>query len=73
MATERIYCVKTKPVDDKPAVKRLVRASHPSTALMHVASSTYEAAVATQNDLEELLSKGVKVENIKAEQQQLPG
>jgi len=72
MAAERIYFVRTKPVEGQPTIKRLVRASHPSTALMHVASSTYTVAVATQNDLEELLGKGTKVENIKAEQQELP-
>lgn len=73
MAAERIYCVKGKPDENGVREKRLVRASHPSTALMHVARDTYETAVATQNDLEELLSQGIKVESIKAEQQQLPG
>lgn len=67
MAAERIYCVKAK-----DGQQRLVRASHPSTALTHVAKATFDVAVATQNDLELLLGKGVKVENIKAEQQELP-
>lgn len=73
MAAERIYFVRTKPVEGQPTVKRLVRASHPSTALMHVASSTYEVTVATQNDLEAMLGAGVKVEAIKPQQQELPG
>lgn len=72
MATERIYCVKGKPDENGKREERLVRASHPSTAQMHVARDTYEVGVATQNDLERLLSQGIKVENIKAEQQQLP-
>ena len=67
MAAERIYTVKNK-VDGS---KRLVRATHPSTGLMHVAKNTFEVAVATQNDLEELLGAGVKVEHIRAEQTQL--
>lgn len=72
MSTERIYCIKGKPDDIGRRTKRLVRAGHPSTALMHVARDSYEVAVASQNDLEELLGQGVKVENIKAEQGELP-
>ncbi len=72
MAAERIYCIKSKPAEGKPAEKRLVRASHPSTALAHVANSLFEVAVATQNDLEELFSAGAKVESVKAQQQELP-
>ncbi len=72
MAADRIYYVRTKPVEGQPAIKRLVRAGHPSTALMAVATSTYEVTVATQNDLEVLLGAGIKVESIRAEQQELP-
>ena len=43
-----------------------------ATEIIAELSGIYEAAVATQNDLEELLGKGIKVENVKAEQQQLP-
>jgi hypothetical protein len=69
MATERIYVVKPTEGDTKA---RLVRATHPSTALSHVARQAYEVRVATQNDLAALIPEGVKVENVKAEQQQLP-
>jgi hypothetical protein len=65
----RIYTVKRK----SDGAKRLVRATHPSVAQAHVARSDYETTVATQNDLEELLPKGTKVEDVKAEQQALPG
>lgn len=63
----RIYTV------ERDGKKRLVRASHPSVALTHVARSEYDVRVATQNDLESLLPQGVKVEDVKAEQQKLPG
>lgn len=69
MATERIYVVKSTEGEAKP---RLVRATHPSTARSHVATQAYEVHVASQNDLEALLSQGIKVENVKAEQQVLP-
>jgi hypothetical protein len=50
---------------------RLVRAAHPSTALMHVARETHPVRVATQDDLEDLLAKGVKVETVRHEQAEL--
>ena len=40
--TKRIYCV------TKDGVQRLVRATHPNPALMHVARVTYSVRVATQ-------------------------
>jgi hypothetical protein len=70
MAAERIYTIVPKEGDGKP---RLVRATHPSTALSHVARQAFEVRVATQNDLEAFLPAGVKVEDVKAEQQALPG
>lgn len=51
---------------------RLVRATHPSHALMHVARDTHQVRVATQDDMEALLLAGTRVEELKAEQQALP-
>ena len=53
----RIYIV------NGPSGTRLVRATVPSQAIFHVAQGEYKAAVATQDDLVEALSKGVKVEH----------
>lgn len=69
MATDRIYTVIPKTGDEKP---RLVRATHPATALSHVARQAFDVRVATQNDLEAFFKEGITVESIKAEQQQLP-
>lgn len=41
---------------------RLVRASHPSTAARHVAKDLLTVAVATQEQLVQMVSKGQKVE-----------
>jgi H-NS histone family len=41
---------------------RLVRASHPSRALMHVAKDIAKVGVASQDELIECLSDGIKVE-----------
>lgn len=72
MATStRIYVV-TDTTTDAERTHRLVRATHPSTALTHVARSSFHVAVATQDDLERLLGDGVKVEHIRAEQSELP-
>lgn len=65
--TDRIYVVAAK-----GAKSRLVRASHPSNAMRHVAAGTFTVAVASQDELVKLLGEGAKVEEIKAEQQQLP-
>ena len=61
MAKDRIYFVG----NDTSA--RLVRASRQGPALMHVARGTLTVRVATQNDLELLLAKGVKVEDADGE------
>ncbi len=66
----RIYVVTPKVADGK-AARRLVRASHPSNALRHVAADQYAVAVATHDDLEALLGEGTKVERIAGEQQEL--
>jgi hypothetical protein len=69
----RIYVVAPKqPEGDKPPVKRLVRCTHPAHALRHVAIDAFDVAVASHDDLEELLGAGVKVERITAEQTELP-
>ena len=46
---------------------RLVRASHPSQALMHVAKDLLTVRVASQDDIVAALTLGVKVEDCKAE------
>lgn len=52
MATQtRTYTVTDKDTGDA----RLVRATHPSHALMHVARGAYEVRVSTQDDLIEML------------------
>lgn len=56
MATKRIYSI------TKDGVQRLVRASHPNAALMHVARATWAVRVATQADLEQGFKAGTKVE-----------
>lgn len=56
MSKDRIYFVAVG------GSERLVRASRGSVALMHAASSTHTVRVASQNDLEKLLAKGIRVE-----------
>ena len=51
---------------------RLIRATHPAKALMHVARDIAKVNVATQQDLVDCLADGVKVEDAKPEQQELP-
>jgi hypothetical protein len=55
MAT-RIYIV------TGPTGTRLVKAAAPSQAITHVAKSEFDARVASQDDLVQALSNGVKVE-----------
>jgi hypothetical protein len=66
MAITRIYIVTVGETD------RLVRAAHPANALMHVARDIASVRVAGQQDLIDCLEDGIKVEDIKAEQQELP-
>lgn len=69
MATKtRVY--KVTPVAGGKA--RLVRASHPSHALRHVADEQFHVAVPDQDDLIELIQAGTPVESIAAEQAELP-
>jgi hypothetical protein len=69
VSTQRIYVVRPTSGDTKP---RLIRATHPSNALSYVANSQYTVAVARPDDLVELVSDGVHVENVAQEQQQIP-
>lgn len=54
----RIYTVTSK--TDPARKARLVRANRASQAVAHVAQCEWGAKVATQNDLERLLSAGVE-------------
>jgi hypothetical protein len=60
MSSQRIYLVTTHKGD-----RRLVRASHRSQAVNHVARTMMEASVARQDELVELVSAGVQVETIR--------
>jgi len=64
LATQRIYIVGTPNGDI-----RLVRASLRQQALSHVANSTFTVQVASQDDLVQVVSNGVTVENYKAPDQ----
>ena len=68
MTTLRIYLVADK-ATKKP---RLVRASHPATALRHVADDAFTVKVASQDELVAAFESGTRVENISAEQTDLP-
>lgn len=66
MTTTRIYVIAdTKlydPAKPEPSM-RLVRATHPSAALSHVARRQFKVHVATQNNIADLITAGVKVED----------
>lgn len=62
---ERIYVV------GGPTGIHLVNASTKQSAIAYVAHNVYRATVATQNDLVELLGKGVKVEHVKVNNMEL--
>ena len=61
MATQRIYIV------NGPTGTRLVKASVASQAISHVAKAAFSAKVASQDDLVQSLSDGIKVEVYGAE------
>lgn len=63
----RIYKVEG-PVPDQT---RLVRANTPAQAVRHAVKSDYSATVAAQDDLVELLSRGVQVETAGADDEQV--
>ena len=52
-------------------VDRLVRASHPSQALGHVAKGLFEVAVATQDQIVDCVTAGVGVEEANAEPEKM--
>ncbi len=62
---ERIYVV------GGPQGIRLVNATRKQEAIAHIANSTIHAHVASQNDLVELLTKGVAVEQYRASNMEL--
>ena len=66
MSKARIYHVD---VLSDPAfpVQRLVRASSPAQAVRHVAGKMISADVATQEEIVDLVTKGVKVEDARPE------
>lgn len=66
MSQKRIYVVGT------PDGVRLVRATVRSQALTHVAQSDFTVRVASQEDLVEYLGEGIKIEDIRHEQPELP-
>lgn len=62
MATPtRIYLINLE------GIPYLVRAAHPSAALMHVARNVASVRVASQDDLLNCIADGVKVESAKDE------
>ena len=56
MATTRIYLV------NGPTGTRLIKASVASQAITHAAKSAFTAKVASQDDLVQAVSNGIKVE-----------
>jgi hypothetical protein len=72
-APTRVYIVGPKvKADGAPDTRRLVRATHPSHALRHVADDELFVTVASQDDLIELLAAGAAVEALKPEQTEIP-
>mgnify|MGYP000729963748 CR=1 FL=1 len=61
MANQRIYII------SGPTGTRLVKASVASQAISHVAKAAFSAKVASQDDLVQALSDGIKVEVYGAE------
>lgn len=54
----RIYKVEGK----RPEDTKLVEASHPNTAISHVARGIYTASVASPKDVAQLMRSGIEVE-----------
>lgn len=73
MAT-RIYVVSSRQHDPAtgPAVRRLVRSTHPTHVLRHVAEDLFDVQVASQDDLVQLIGNGATVELPGGEQQEIP-
>lgn len=60
MATTRVYVVTDSA--DSTVAPRLVRATFRATAVRHAAQGRYKARIATHDDLEKLITAGVRVE-----------
>lgn len=69
-ATTRIYIVKSRHESSTDPItrRRLVDSSHPAIALRHVAADQFTVEIASQADLVELITAGVKVETPNANQ-----
>jgi hypothetical protein len=63
MAT-RLYVV----IDKANMEQRLVRATYKLMALRHAAAQRFDAKIASKDDIERLLTKGIKVEDANEEQ-----
>ncbi len=64
----RIYCVKSTADGAKP---RLVRATHPSTALRFVADAAYTVTIPDSEQLLGCFEAGIKPEDLPGSEQQL--
>lgn len=60
MATTRIYLVSENGNTNAP---RLIRATFRATAVRHAAQERFTARIATHDDLEKLITSGVRVEH----------
>lgn len=62
-ADSRIYVVKSKGSENNPADTSLVRAKTKAAALRHLAAQVFVADVAKQQELVDLVTAGVQVED----------
>lgn len=60
MATNRIYVVTETGTSGAP---RLIRATYRATAVRHAAAERFAARIATHDDLEKLITSGIRVEH----------
>lgn len=58
MSSTRVYLV----TDHANGEKRLIRSTYRATAIRHAAGSRFEAHKATHDELERLITSGVRVE-----------
>jgi hypothetical protein len=68
----RIYVIHSRPAKLSAQSAYLVRATNRSQAIRHVAEQTLTCEVASQDTLVELIGEGVKVDNAKATQEEIP-
>lgn len=71
MSSTRIYSVRPSSKETPESAVRLVRAGNQAQAMRHVAKDTLSVTVASQNDLVNGITKGVKVEDACAESEPL--